>query len=184
MRVFGHGTDDDINTLSSFARMQSIGVDGVELDVRRAGNDALVVAHDPGGSGPSLAQALDACRGLVVNIEIKNFPRDPQWDETQRVTDLVLDLLDERGRSDDVLISCFHSGCLDRCALRRPDLPTALLLLSRRPPAELLDVPYRIVHPYDSMVHEEFMAEARNRDLAVNVWTGEEIGRASCRERV
>jgi glycerophosphoryl diester phosphodiesterase len=174
MRVFGHGTVDDINTLASFARMQSIGVDGVELDVRRTAGDGLVVAHDPDTDGPSLPHALDACRGLVVNIEIKNFPRDPQWDETQRVTDLVLDVLDERDGADVVLISCFHGACLDRCRQRRPDLPTALLLLSRRPPAELLDAPYRIVHPYDSMVNEQFMDEARKRDLLVNVWTGED----------
>src|SRR5581483_5967717 len=153
MRVFGHGDETDINTLASFGRMQSLGVDGVELDVRRIG-DRLVVTHDPGAGGPLLAEALDACRGLVVNIEIKNFPRDPEWDETQRVTDLVLDLLDERGNSDDVLVSCFHGACLDRCMQRRPDLPVALLLLSRKPADELLDMPYRIVHPYDSMVHE------------------------------
>src|ERR1051325_11480881 len=100
MRVFGHGAED-INTLASFARIQTLGVDGVELDVRRSG-DRLIVTHDP-GDGPSLAQALDACRGLTVNIEIKNYPRDPEWDETQRITDLVLDLLDERDRADDVL---------------------------------------------------------------------------------
>ena len=173
MRIFGHGSDD-INTLPSFARMQSLGVDGVELDVRRTDDGRLVVTHDPGAEGPSLADALDACEGLVVNVEIKNFPRDPQWDPAQRVTDLVLDLLDERDRSDDVLVSCFDGGCLARCNERRPDLPTALLLLSRRPPAELLDTPYRIVHPYDSMVNEAFMAAARDRGLVVNVWTGED----------
>ena len=176
MRVFGHGSDD-INTLPSFARMQALGVDGVELDVRRTADDALALTHDPVGGSlfasldvPSLGQALDACRGLVVNVEIKNFPRDPDFDPTQRVTDLVLELFDARGGSDDVLISCFDGACLRRCN----GLPTALLMLSRRPPSELLDIGFEIVHPYDSMVNEEFMDEARKRHLTVNVWTGED----------
>jgi glycerophosphoryl diester phosphodiesterase len=179
MRVFGHGAGNDINTLPSFARMQALGVDGVELDVRRTVDDALAVTHDPVGESlfesldvPSLDQALGACRDLLVNIEIKNFPRDPDFDPTQRVTDLVLDLLDKRGGSDDVLISCFDGACLRRCN----ELPTALLMLSRRPPGELLEAAdgFRVVHPYDSMVNEEFMVQARERGLTVNVWTGED----------
>jgi len=181
MRVFGHGSDEDINTLPSFARVLTLGVDGVELDVRRTADDRLAVTHDPVGSSPfaalrapSLEQALDVCAGVTVNVEIKNFPRDSDFDARQRVTDLVLDLLDERDGRDDVLISCFDGACLRRCNERRGDLPTALLLLSRRPPADVLDAAggFGIVHPYDSMVNEEFMSEARKRGLAVNVWTG------------
>src|SRR6266702_4288363 len=157
MRVFGHGTDEDINTLPSFARVLALGVDGVELDVRRTADNKLAVTHDPVGASPfgslgvpSLAEVLDACAGVTVNIEIKNFPCDPDFDPDQRVTDLVLELLGARGGSDDVLISCFDGACLRRCT----GVPTALLMLSRRPPSELLDGEFEIVHPYDSLVTE------------------------------
>lgn len=196
-RVFGHGSDEPrnlINTLPSFARVRELGADGVELDVRRTVDDELAVIHDafaPDGRPvadvsaaelgplvPTLAEALDACRGLVVNVEIKNFPSDPGFDPAQRVTDLVLDLLMSRAAADDVLISCFDRACLDHVIARRPELPTALLLLSRRPAQELLDNAldggHRIVHPYDTMVDAPFMSEARTRGLAVNVWTGED----------
>jgi glycerophosphoryl diester phosphodiesterase len=193
-RIYGHGSTETINTLPSFARVRACGAHGVELDVRRTTDDMLAVIHDhvtPDGRAvaeavygdigphvPTLEQALDACNGLIVNIEIKNFPRDPAFDPRQRVTDLVIELLDVRGATDNVLISCFDAACLHHVRNRRPDTPTALLMLSRRPAAELLGRAgaegHSIVHPYDSMVDETFMAAARDRGVAVNVWTGED----------
>jgi glycerophosphoryl diester phosphodiesterase len=181
-KIFGHGTEEDINTLPSFDRVRASGADGVELDVRRTVDDQLAVMHDPIDllmpGVPILAEALDACRGLTVNIEIKNFPRDPQFDPSQRVTDLVLDLLEERSWSDDVLISCFDGACLHHVSARRPDVRVGLLMLSRRPGAELLERAagegFRIVHPYDTMVDASFMDQARSRGIAVNVWMGED----------
>lgn len=172
-KVYGHGTEADINTLPSFDRVRAAGADGVELDVRRTTDDQLAVIHDPiedlRPDVPTLAQALDACRGLTVNIEIKNFPRDPAFDPAQRVTELVCELL--AGRTDDALISCFDFACID---LAKGSVPTAMLYLSRRPAPDLLDAVvehgHLVVHPYDTMVDEAFMDEARARDLAVNVW--------------
>jgi glycerophosphoryl diester phosphodiesterase len=50
------------------------------------------------------------------------------------------------------------------------------LFLSRRPAPELLDAAegFRVVHPYDTMVDETFMDEARERGVTVNVWMGED----------
>jgi glycerophosphoryl diester phosphodiesterase len=145
----------------------------------REGRPVAVSPFDAlGPHVPELRQALDACRGMVVNIEIKNFPRDPAFDPRQRVTELVLELLGARGGADDVLISCFDGACVQHVRNNRPGTPTALLLLSRRPAAELLDRAaadgHPIVHPYDSMVDEGFLSAARERGLAVNVWTGED----------
>jgi len=107
---------------------------------------------------------------MLVNLEIKNFPRDPGWDPSQRVTELTLELLETR--ADHVLISCFDFACIDLAASRGSD--TAMLYLSRRPAPELLDRVvahgHSAVHPYDTMVDEEFMSQARARDLRVNVW--------------
>src|SRR3954469_3561814 len=35
------------NTVAAFVRARELGADGVELDVRRAADDVLVVHHDP-----------------------------------------------------------------------------------------------------------------------------------------
>ncbi len=78
------------NTVESFAAAIAAGARGIELDVRRTADDALVVHHDPvlddgraivecAGADlpphvPTLDLALDACRGAIVDVEIKNLP--------------------------------------------------------------------------------------------------------------
>lgn len=81
------------NTTLAFARALEMGADAVELDVRRCGSGELVVHHDPKLSDgrtifsvdkrdlpthiPTLAEALDACGSMWVNIEIKNDLKSP-----------------------------------------------------------------------------------------------------------
>src|SRR3954447_427035 len=85
------------NPIAAFVAAARLGADGVELDVRRTADGALVVRHDPAIDGvgtiaelavhdlpaevPLLDAALDACFGLLVNIEIKNSPLEPNHDE-------------------------------------------------------------------------------------------------------
>src|SRR4051794_5776874 len=83
------------NTLEAFALAREDGADGVELDVHRSRDGVLLVHHDADVEGlgvlaehdagavrsvfpwiPTLAEVLDECRGLLVNIEIKNSPKD------------------------------------------------------------------------------------------------------------
>ena len=102
------------NTIPAFARAMELGADGVELDVHRTRDGALVVRHDADGpSGvwaeltfdairaadpdvPVLAEVLDVCAGKLVNIEIKNSPRDLDWDPAARAADLVVECLADR----------------------------------------------------------------------------------------
>ena len=131
------------NTLAAFRAAVAQGADGVELDVRRTADGALAVHHDahlPDGRAivattwadmpdhvPDLASALDACAGLrTVNVEIKNWPGDVDFDPSLAVVDRV-----RRGaRSDGPLpsvprCSCRASTCRRSiaCAPRRPSSP-------------------------------------------------------------
>ena len=195
MKVFGHGTTtglgNAINTPASFVELASLGVDGVELDVRRSSDEQLVVIHDdhypdgrlvvetPAVDRPVdvllLAEALDLCAGLEVNIELKNLPGEETYDPDQRIAELCVQVLEQRGARDRVIVSCFGLDCIDAVAELRPATPTALLLLSRRPPDAILlaDVHerHRAVHPYSSMVDEGFMRRARQLGLRVNAWS-------------
>ncbi len=196
-RIFGHGSGaagDELNSRASFERVQSLGCAGVELDVRRTQDGKLAVVHDAllpdgrdvartaaedlPGSIPLLEEILDGLAGMQVNIEIKNYRGDPHWDPAQLVAKQVVELIAARGGRDDVLISCFGRECL--AEVRRLDrgLPTAQLLLSRRPIPDLLDAVvadgHQSVHPYDTMVDADFIAEARARGLRTHAWTAED----------
>jgi len=198
--VFGHGSEepgDELNSRASFERLVRDGVEACELDVRRTADDVLVVTHDHALADgrpvrdtlsvdldaelPTLAEVLDTCRGMLVNIEIKNYSIDPGFDADERVTDLVLDLLEARGNTDRVIVSSFGPACLRRVRERRPDIPTATLLYYPGDPDELLDAVvadgHELVHPFEPNVDEPFMAAARARGLRVNAWMGRESER-------
>lgn len=206
-RIFGHGSGnpgDALNSRASFERVRALECEGVELDVRRTADDQLAVIHDPlldDGRDVAATRAsdlprsvmllddvLDLLSGMCVNIEIKNYQKDPHWDPAQGVTHRVLGRLAARGHADDVILSSFGGECLDTIRDRRPDLVGAQLLLSRRPVAELLDdVVSRglgLVHPYDTMVDQAFMQEASARGLTVNAWTAEDDSAARLGELI
>jgi len=132
--VFGHRGASAVapeNTLAAFARARDLGADGVELDVRRTADDVLVVHHDAGVDGfgvivdapfarlraaratiPTLAEALDACRGLLVNAEIKCLPWEPDADTDGRVARATVDAIVAAGTN--AVISSFDLGAVDR----------------------------------------------------------------------
>jgi len=185
------------NTLDAFRRAVALGADGVELDVHRTLDGALVVRHYAATSEglvlaererdeirralpevPDLDDVLDVCEGLLVNVEIKNSPHDADWDPEHHVAELVVELLAGRGGRDRVLVSSFELGSVDHVQALAPDLPTALLT-GRMDPLEGLGVVeahgHRALHPFVGMIAGPRAAEITDRahDLGVdvNVWT-------------
>ncbi|MGH9213343.1 MAG: glycerophosphodiester phosphodiesterase [Acidimicrobiales bacterium] len=186
------------NTVASFARARSLGIDGVELDVRRTGDDQLAVWHDPAladgrvlldhrwdqldGGVDGLEEVLDACRGLdVVNVEIKNWPTDPDFDPDLGIADTVAATLAGRSPAEreSFVVSCFHLGTVDRVRERldvlAPEIRTGLLLWGVD---DVTDVVTTVVerrhgalHPHFTAVTAELLAEAHAAKLAVNTWT-------------
>jgi glycerophosphoryl diester phosphodiesterase len=182
------------NTLAAFAGAVAQGADGVELDVRRTADAHLALSHDdtlPDGTVvvdadfadlpediPDLAGALDVCTPLaVVNIEIKNWPDDKDFDPTEQLAAAVVSLLEARGELDDGrnLISCFHLPTIDRVHELAPGLATAWLLGLIEDAGALIDTAaergHRAVHPHHAFVDEAFVTRAHAAGLAVNTWT-------------
>ncbi len=192
--VYGHrgaSADAPENTIEAFRLAREQGADGVELDVRRSADGALVIHHDahlPDGrrildvaradlpaSVPTLAEALDACEGLIVNIEIKNSPYDVDHDPERQSADDVVALLAERRGRDRVLISSFDLKTVDR--VRAIDDGIATAFLSHVAPdgraaiALAVSHGHGAVHPYEADVDERYVTEAHAAGLAVNTWT-------------
>ncbi len=185
------------NTLEAFALAREQGADGVELDVRRTADGAMAVHHDAAladgrliaatpradlpPSVPTLAQALDECSGLVVNIEIKNSPYDTDHDPERRLADSVVALLEDRDGRDRVLVSSFDLRTIDRVRALDPALETGFLTFVAPDGAAGIDLAvergHGAVHPHESDVVATYVARAHAAGLVVNTWTVDDPGR-------
>jgi glycerophosphoryl diester phosphodiesterase len=179
------------NTVEAFALARSLGADGVELDVRRCLDASLVLHHDaalPDGriivetgrldlpdTLPDLAVALDVCTDMVVNIEIKNSPEEPDFDPDRAVVDAVVALLDERGRRDRVIVSCFHLETIDRVKALDPAIATGYLTTIAPMPTEgialAVERGHDAIHPHHLTVDQALVDLAGSAGLALNTWT-------------
>ena len=167
-----------------------MGADGVELDVRRHESGVLAVAHDMvlgrplEPSVPDLAAALDACEGMTVNVEIKNYQGDDDFDPDEVLALQVVELLAARGGRDDVIISSFGLGCINRVRQLDESIRTAFLVTI----APDADVAGRVIdrckrhghgaiNPHHLGVTPRFMELARAAGIAVNTWTVDDPAR-------
>lgn len=185
------------NTLPAFRRAAAMGADGVELDVRRTADDRLVVHHDPTladgriiagtraadlpDAVPSLDDALDACAGMFVNVEIKNAPDEPDDDPSHWLAFAVAGLLTRRGSTRRWLVASFRPGTVGRIRRIAPSLRTALLCedLTEAHIAHAVDVGHEAVHPWVTPLTEGQVRAAHGAGLAVNVWTCDDPVRMS-----
>jgi len=178
------------NTLASFRAAVALGVDGVELDVRRTRDGVLVVHHDPAIESvpiaqtersalpdyvPTLEEALSALEGVRVNVEIKNGRGALEsYDEHGDLARHVLTTIDDAEWTERVIISCFD---LATCAYVRStnrEIPVAWLLWDVALGDALVQahlLGFTAVNPYFSTVDEEVVTRARDLKLDVNVWT-------------
>lgn len=169
-----------------------MGADMVELDVRLSADGAAVVHHDAvltDGRAiadvahtalplfvPDLAAALDACRPMAVNIEIKNSATEPGYDPVARIAEVVAAVVFQGQIADRVLVSSFDEPTLLRLRTVAPDLATALLVV--HPAAGDLERCVRngfvALHPHHSAVDAALVTAAHRLGLAINTWTVDE----------
>jgi glycerophosphoryl diester phosphodiesterase len=189
MLVLGHrgaSADAPENTPEAFALADHLGADGVELDVRRADDGRLLVAHDPLPDSRSdvdalrlctLAEALDACGDrMLVNVEIKNWRDDAGYDPSMSMVAPIIEELRRRGprARHRWLISSFSWSTLDACREHAPDLATACLTsaaVDRSTIERLASAGHSAFHPWEPHVDEELLALCHRSGLSVNTWT-------------
>lgn len=193
----GASVDHPENTLAAYRGAIEQGADGVELDVRRSADGTLVLAHDewlPDGRRilelgradlsadvAVLPDALDVLAPLpVVNIEIKNWPEDGDFDPDEQLADAVVALLEERGELNDVryLTSAFHLPTIQRVKELAPGAPTGWLLGLFDDPAPLIERAveggHQAIHPHHLLTDARFVELAHQAGLQVNTWTCDE----------
>jgi glycerophosphoryl diester phosphodiesterase len=169
------------NTPEAFRLALIMGADGVELDVRRAAGGALVVHHDREVAGmpvrrlaepslPTLAAALDASTGGIVNVELKT-----DGDLPGGVAAALCGLLRRRGARDRLLASSFDPAALRTVRALRPDIPTALVVGADGDLAaalgEAVRARHHALHPHWQLVDRSLVEHARSLGLVLHAWT-------------
>ena len=174
------------NTLDAFVEAREQGADGVELDVHRTVDGALVVHHDAEVAGfgvlaehelgairaacpgiPTLDEVFDTCAGMLVNVEVKNSPRDADFDPRERASDAVVELVRRRRLHDSVLVSSFHLPTIDRVRALDADIPTGYLVVVDPLPVPALEIAHEhghgALHPHLAALGEAHAADAVGR---------------------
>ncbi len=186
------------NTLDALVRALGCGADGVEIDARLTADGVAVLSHDPALAPvgpvaeatfahlrrlapwvPTLEEALDACAGSLVNIELKALPWEPDFSPDHRLVTTVATVLEDRGAGDQVLVSSFHLEALDRIRALRPEAPTAFLTLPGVPPLAAIALArergHSALHPETRSLAGDTAArvveQAHANGIRVHVWT-------------
>jgi glycerophosphoryl diester phosphodiesterase len=190
------------NTIEAFEIARELGADGVELDVRRTRDGVLVVSHDPVVAGfgllverpfaalraeaprvPTLAEAFDALAGLLVNVEIKCFPTEPDADPERVVARGVVAMVAERALYENVIVSSFELDAVDVVHTLDPRVVTAWLTMGLAAETTVpiaVDRGHRWVHPdraqmlgsaADGIVADGAVRLAAEHGIRLDVWT-------------
>jgi len=179
------------NTLPAFRLAGELGADWVELDARRSQDGMVVVSHNaclPDGrmivktnsydlpvSMPNLAEALEECDPMGVNIEIKNLPEEPDYDAQHVVSEAVAGLVQAYLGVERALVTSFNIDALDRLKAVDPTIPCGWLTFDLGDPASAIDraVAHGMttINPYDATVDAALVRRAHDAGLGVNVWT-------------
>lgn len=193
-QIFAHRglhTHQRENTVAAFLAAKAQGVDGVELDVRRTVDGALVIHHDPRSEGlaisqarrrelpeyvPTLDEAMESCEGMLVNVEIKNSQDRSEtfYDETGEFARQVVRHLQQINWDGRVIISSFDQATCVNARSFDADIGVGWLLwkidlASAITQAHILG--FTAVHPNFRDLDVEAVTMAHEMDLQVNTWT-------------
>jgi len=178
------------NTLSSFRRALELGVDAVELDVRKTRDNELVVIHNADvnkttdGSGavneltleeiqrfvtekgehvPTLEDVLDAvAKRVKVLVELKETGTEEQ----------VISLIRKKRLTENVIIISFYEDALRKVRELSDEVETGLIYVRHKNPIQAaLDLKAEYLLPLYRFTHSADVKKAHEAGLKVIVWT-------------
>lgn len=182
------------NTLGAFRAARAAGADGVELDVRSTVDGVLVVHHDVAledgrviartGADhlpswlPTLEAVLEECRGLTVDVEVKNLATEAGYDPEEGTAVGAALLVVRLGMTAGVVISAFAMAAIDAAKATSPDIATGWLTVAGYDQLDALALAaergHSALHPRHETVTGELVEAAHRLDMAVHAWTADE----------
>lgn len=179
------------NTLEAFRLAAELGADWVEMDVRKTADSVLVLHHDARlpqdptqsiaqtHSGdlpehiPTLAEALEACEGIGVILEIKNDPNEPGYDSQNQISVAVAGTL--TAYTQQQMVISFNLASIDRIRATDPGIATGLLVFDPMMSAQGIEVAveggHGLISFHESLVTSKLVRQAHDKGLAVHTWT-------------
>jgi len=178
------------NTIRSFMKALELGVNAIELDVRRTKDGEIVVIHDAevdrttNGKGlvseltlgeikqlstdkgekiPTLEEALNFLdRKVKILIEIKEVG----------IEEKVLDIVRRKGLEDNVIIISFHEETLRKIRELSDKVETGLIYVKHKDPiGAALSLKAQYLLPLYRFIHSAFIKKAHERGLRIIAWT-------------
>ena len=190
------------NTMAAIEGGIADSADFIEIDVQETSDGVVIVAHDSDfmktsgdptkiweatyadlseldiGSWfgpefadqrvPTLAEVLDTCRGKVgVNIELKYYGHDEQLEQR------VIDLVEERGMSNDIVIMSLKREGVEKVQRLRPDWTVGLLATMTMGDLTRVDVDFLAVNAKTAT--PGFIRSAHRNGKEVYAWTVNDV---------
>lgn len=197
------------NTLEAYRLALQHGADGVELDVRRTADGAMVLHHDPVVDGvgtlveltvaeirartdliPTLDEAGDVLGAAVINIEIKNSPLEADFDPEHSLATDVTAWVAARGLQRSVIVSSFNAETVTAVRAADPNIATALLSSGLDLPSL---IPFAAAGGFDALHPDaetlvaadpgHMVSLAAERGLHVATWTVDDVAVAASLRR-
>jgi len=162
------------NTIRSFKKALEIGVDAVELDVRRTKDNQLVVIHDAD------VKRTTNGKGLVIELtlpEIKAFSTEKGEKilielKEAGVEKQVLAAVCERSLQKNVIIVSFIEEALQKVKELDKEVETGLIYARHKNPLKTaLELKASYLLPLYRFTHTANVQKAHENDLKVLVWT-------------
>ncbi len=186
----GAGAYEPENTIRSFSRALEIGVDAVELDVRKTKDNRLVVIHDAkvdrttSGKGAVNQLTLDEIKQLVT----VNDERVPTLEEAldfldkkvrilielkeTGVEEQVLNIVRTKELTDNVILISFIEDALRRVRKLNSEVETGLIYVKHKNPVEAaLELKASYLVALYRFIHSADVQKAHANGLKVIVWT-------------
>ena len=185
------------NTLEAFRLAVEHGADGVELDVRFTSDDAVILSHDSSSPGygvfaersfadlrselpdvPTLDEGAAVLGDLVINVEIKNDPSEPDFDPEHRMADQIAAWVATGGRYGRCVVTSFNPDTVARVRFLDDRILTGQLLDRTADLADDIPAAAAAGHSYVA-VHKRLVRAkptstvqlAAEHGLGVVVWT-------------
>lgn len=189
--------------MRAYALAVAQNADGIELDVRRTADGELVLHHDAEVAGvgrlveltleelkaslpdlPTLDEMLAVTGDLLLNIEIKNHPGDPDFDPEHTLAHDVVRWVEHQQLAERVVVSSFNWDTTARCRETSATVPTGQLLWGAGTMADyapdVADRGHQWILPPDAMLGDasgEQIQVAHDHGLQVVVWTVDDPNR-------